>query len=42
MDAEVEINSVWETIRDNIKIVDKESLGYYGLRKHKLWFNEGS
>jgi hypothetical protein len=28
VDAEVEINSVWETIRENIKIPIKESLGY--------------
>jgi hypothetical protein len=29
MDAEVEINSAWETIRENIKISHKESLGYF-------------
>jgi hypothetical protein len=38
--AEVEINSAWETIRENIRISAKESLGYYELKKHKLWFNE--
>jgi hypothetical protein len=27
LDAEVEINSAWETIRENIKISAKESLG---------------
>jgi hypothetical protein len=27
LDAEVEINSVWEMIRENIKISAKESLG---------------
>jgi hypothetical protein len=27
-DAEVEINSAWETIRENINISTKESLGY--------------
>jgi hypothetical protein len=41
LDAEVEIINAWETIRENIKISDKESLGYYELRKHKPWFNEG-
>jgi 50S ribosomal subunit-associated GTPase HflX len=41
LDAEVEINSAWETIRENIKISAKESLGYYELRKHKPWFDEG-
>jgi hypothetical protein len=28
-------------IRENIKISAKESLGYYELRKHKPWFEEG-
>jgi hypothetical protein len=35
LDAEVEINSAWETIRE------KESLGYYKLWKHKQRFDEG-
>jgi hypothetical protein len=35
LDAEVEINSAWETIREKIKISDKHSLGYYELEKHK-------
>jgi hypothetical protein len=33
--TEVEINSAWETIRENIKISAKESLGYVELKKHK-------
>jgi hypothetical protein len=37
--AEVELNSAWETIRENIKISDKESLGYFECKKHKPWFN---
>jgi hypothetical protein len=37
LDAEVEINSSWETIRQNIKISAKESLGYFDLKKHKPW-----
>jgi hypothetical protein len=41
LDAEVEINSAWEMIRENINISAKESLGYYELRKHKPWFDEG-
>jgi hypothetical protein len=41
LDAEVDINTVWETIRENIKISVKESLGYYELEKHKPWFDEG-
>jgi hypothetical protein len=38
LDAEVDINRAWETIRENIKISAKESLGYYEL---KPWFNRG-
>jgi hypothetical protein len=41
LDKEVEINTPWETIRENIKISARESLGYYELRKHKSWFDEG-
>jgi hypothetical protein len=41
LDAEVEINRAWETIRENIKISAKESLGYFDLKKHKPWFDEG-
>jgi hypothetical protein len=41
LDAEVEISSAWETIRENIKISAKENLGYFELKKHKLWFDEG-
>jgi hypothetical protein len=37
---EVEINSVWEMIRENIKISAKESLGYCELKKHYPWFHE--
>jgi hypothetical protein len=33
--SEVDINGTWETIRENIEISDKESLGYYELKKHK-------
>jgi hypothetical protein len=41
LDAEVGINTIWETIRENIKISAKESLGYYEPKKHKSWFDEG-
>jgi hypothetical protein len=27
-------------IRENIKMSAKESLGYCGLKKHKLWFHQ--
>jgi hypothetical protein len=33
--AEVEINSAWATIRENIKISAKDSLGYFGFKKYK-------
>jgi hypothetical protein len=34
-DTEVDINRAWETIRENIKVSGKESLGYRELKKHK-------
>jgi hypothetical protein len=40
LDAEVEINSAWEIIRENIKILAKESLGYCELKKHKPRFDK--
>jgi hypothetical protein len=40
--AEVEINTIWETIRENIEISAIENLGYYELKQHKPWFDEGS
>jgi hypothetical protein len=41
LDAEVDIKSVSETIRQNLKISTKESLDYYvyELEKHKPWFD---
>jgi 50S ribosomal subunit-associated GTPase HflX len=41
LDAEVEINYILETTGENINISAKESLGYYELKKHKPWFDEG-
>jgi hypothetical protein len=41
LDEEVEINSAWEIIRENINISAKENLGYFELKKHKPWFDEG-
>jgi hypothetical protein len=37
----MEINNASETIRENIKISAKESLGYFELKKHKPWFDKG-
>jgi hypothetical protein len=41
LDAEVEFNTAWEIIRRKVKLSAKESLGYFELRKHKPWFDEG-
>jgi hypothetical protein len=41
LDAAVEINSAWETVRENINIPVKDSPGYIDLKKHKQWFDEG-
>jgi hypothetical protein len=40
LDAEDEFNTIWETIRENIKISAKESLGYYEPKQHKPWSDE--
>jgi hypothetical protein len=40
-DAKVEINIAWEVIRENIKLSAKESLGYFEVKKHEPWFDEG-
>jgi hypothetical protein len=37
----VKINSAWETIRENITISTKTSLGYFELAKHKPWLDAG-
>jgi hypothetical protein len=38
---EMDINSVWETIGQKIKMSGKEGLGYYELKIRKQWFDEG-
>jgi hypothetical protein len=35
LDAEDEINIVWGTTREKVKISAKESLGFYEMKKHK-------
>jgi hypothetical protein len=40
LSAEVDINGVLVTIRENIKISARESLCYYELKKHKTCFGE--
>jgi hypothetical protein len=39
--AEVESNTNWKTIRENVKMSAKCSLGHYELKQHKPWFDEG-
>jgi hypothetical protein len=41
LDSEVEINTVWETITENIKMLAKESLGYYELKQHNPQLGKG-
>jgi hypothetical protein len=41
LDADVDINRAWKTIRENIKISAEERLSYYELKKRKPWFGEG-
>jgi hypothetical protein len=40
MDADVDINRAWETIKENINNSAKDSLGYYELKKPIPWFEE--
>jgi hypothetical protein len=40
LDTEAEINSAWETIRENINISAKKSPGYFEFKKHKPCFDE--
>jgi hypothetical protein len=40
LDDEVDINTAWESIRENIKISAKQIL-VYELKKNKAWFDEG-
>jgi hypothetical protein len=35
LNSEMDVNIVWETIRENIKFSAKESPGCYDLKKHK-------
>jgi hypothetical protein len=41
LDAKMDINRAWETIRENITFLATGSLGYYELKKRKPWFDEG-
>jgi hypothetical protein len=41
LDTEGDVNKAWETIRENINISAKESLGYFEPKKNKSCFDEG-
>jgi hypothetical protein len=40
LDAEVDIDRAWETIREKVKVSAKESLDYYEFKMYKPWFEE--
>ncbi|KAJ4451928.1 hypothetical protein ANN_03409 [Periplaneta americana] len=40
VEKELDVNSVWENIRDSIKIAAEQSIGYYETKKKKPWFDE--
>jgi hypothetical protein len=35
-----DISRVWESIKKNIKVSTKDSLGLYEQKQHKAWFDE--
>ncbi|KAJ4430316.1 hypothetical protein ANN_22529 [Periplaneta americana] len=39
-EEELDVNSVWNNIRDNIKIAVEQSIGYHETKKKKPWFDE--
>jgi hypothetical protein len=41
LDTGVVINRAWESIRENVKISAKESLGYHELKMHRSWLDKG-
>jgi hypothetical protein len=41
LDAEMDINRAWETIRYNITISTKETVGFHYFTKHKSCIDEG-
>jgi hypothetical protein len=40
LDGNGDINRAWETIRENIRISSKESIGLCESKSYKPWFNE--
>jgi hypothetical protein len=41
VDADVETDSAWTMITDNINISAKENVAHYELKKHTPWFDRG-
>ncbi|PNF14347.1 hypothetical protein B7P43_G05571 [Cryptotermes secundus] len=41
LNTEVDVNKAWETIRETTNISANDILGYYKLKKHKPWLEEG-
>jgi hypothetical protein len=41
IDPEVDINTPWDTVRENLKISSIESPGYCELKRRMPWFDEG-
>jgi hypothetical protein len=39
-DDNVDMNTAWKNIRENMKTSAKESLGHYELQQHKPWFDD--
>jgi hypothetical protein len=39
--GDVDISRAWESIRENMKASATDSLGFYELKEHKPWFDEG-
>jgi hypothetical protein len=39
-DDDVDINRVWESIRENIQASATEILGYHNFKQQKQWFDE--
>jgi hypothetical protein len=40
LDERFDINNTWKSIRDNIKTLAKDNLGYHRLRHKKPWFGD--
>jgi hypothetical protein len=39
LDESMNINSAWESIRDNLRTSAKDNVGYHRLKHNKPWFD---